>query len=224
MPIHKTKNEKFFKKWSPQMAYVLGFFAADGSMYKTKRGTNFIEFQITDGDLLKEIKNALGSNHKITKVIRNKNQKPIYRIQIGSKEIFRDLLRFGLTPAKSKILRMPLVPAKYFADFLRGYFDGDGCVHLGKYWRKDRNKWIWQLVVTFTSGSLMFLKELWSILRPHVRGGRIGNKNGGFELVFSRRDALALFNLMYNNSAASIFLKRKYDIFKKAFKVLNMRP
>ena len=56
MPIFKTKNENFFKAWSPDMAYVLGFFAADGSMYRTNRGTYFIEFQITDKDLLLKIR------------------------------------------------------------------------------------------------------------------------------------------------------------------------
>ncbi|PIP28260.1 MAG: hypothetical protein COX29_02045 [Candidatus Moranbacteria bacterium CG23_combo_of_CG06-09_8_20_14_all_35_22] len=66
MPIHKTKNENFFKKWSPEMAYVLGFFAADGCMIKNNRGAYFIEFQITDKDILLKIKKLLGSNHKIT--------------------------------------------------------------------------------------------------------------------------------------------------------------
>ena len=28
MPISKTLNQDFFKTWSPEMAYVLGFFAA----------------------------------------------------------------------------------------------------------------------------------------------------------------------------------------------------
>ncbi len=32
MPIYKTKNEAFFKKWTPEMAYVLGFFTADGTI------------------------------------------------------------------------------------------------------------------------------------------------------------------------------------------------
>jgi hypothetical protein len=52
MPIFKTKNENFFKNWTPEMAYVLGFFTADGSMIRNKRGAHFIEFQITDKNLL----------------------------------------------------------------------------------------------------------------------------------------------------------------------------
>jgi len=38
------------------MAYVLGFFTADGSMIRNKRGTCFIELEITDKELLEKIK------------------------------------------------------------------------------------------------------------------------------------------------------------------------
>lgn len=71
MPVYKTKNEDFFKVWSPSMAYVLGFFTADGSMYKTKRGTHFIDFQITDKELLEGIRDALSSNHNFSPMFLN---------------------------------------------------------------------------------------------------------------------------------------------------------
>jgi len=65
MPVHKNKNEDFFKKWTPEMAYVLGFFAADGNMTKNKRGAHFIEFQSTDKEILDKIKRTLNSNLNI---------------------------------------------------------------------------------------------------------------------------------------------------------------
>jgi len=37
------------------MAYVLGFFTADGSMIRNKRGTCFIELEITDKELLEKL-------------------------------------------------------------------------------------------------------------------------------------------------------------------------
>jgi len=71
------------------MAYVLGFFAADGSMVKNKRGAHFIDFHINDGELLDKIRLTLDSNHKISiQDGRNKNWKSCYRLQIGSKEIY----------------------------------------------------------------------------------------------------------------------------------------
>src|SRR3989344_4542443 len=128
MPVNKTLNQDFFKKWSSEMAYVLGFFAADGNMIKNKRGAHFIEFQITDRDILNQIKNLLGSNHKISIRDRNKKWKKSYRLQLGSKEIFNDLIKLGMVPRKSNILKFPKIPDVYLADFVRGYFDGDGHV------------------------------------------------------------------------------------------------
>ncbi len=204
------------------MAYVLGFFTADGSMYKTNRGTHFIEFQITDKNLLKEVRSILGSNHKISvRPIRNKNWKTSYRLQIGSKRMFADLTKHGLYQNKSNTIRLPKIPSRYFSHFLRGYFDGDGCVHLGRYWRKDRKKWKWQFSVNFTSGSKLFLRDLWEVLKKHVGGGRIGKKTRGYELVFGQHDSIALFRVMYNNVSERIFLKRKFKTFQNAFKVLH---
>ena len=104
------------------MAYILGFFCADGSMIKNKRGAHFIGFQITDKDLLFKIWKALNSNHKISiKKRRNTNQKTIYQLQIGSKEIYKDLLELGLKNRKSKRLNLPQIPEKYFPNFIRGF-------------------------------------------------------------------------------------------------------
>lgn len=66
MPIARKKDDNFFKKWSPEMAYVIGFFTADGCMIRNKRGAHFIEFQITDKDILIKIRKVLQSNHKIS--------------------------------------------------------------------------------------------------------------------------------------------------------------
>ena len=52
MPIYKTKDENFFKKWTSEMAYVLGFIAADGSLIKNKRGACFIEIQSIDKEII----------------------------------------------------------------------------------------------------------------------------------------------------------------------------
>ena len=48
MPVYKQVNHQFFHKWNPTMAYVLGYFAADGCMIKNKRGAHYIEFTSID--------------------------------------------------------------------------------------------------------------------------------------------------------------------------------
>ena len=138
MPVFKAKNENFFKVWTPEMAYVLGFFTADGNMIKNKRGAHFISIEITDKDILEEMKKAIGSNHKISIRKNQFPEKDSYRLQIGSKVMFNDLLKLGITPNKSKTIDLPEIPKNYFSDFLRGYFDGDGHVSTCRYQKNDR--------------------------------------------------------------------------------------
>ena len=223
MPIFKIKDEKFFKTWSSEMAYVLGFFTADGNMIKNKRGAHFISIEVTDKDILEKIKKVIGSNHKIGVRAREFPEKDAYRLQIGSKKIFNDLIKLGLTPNKSKIIDLPRVPDKYFSDFVRGYFDGDGNVSCGVYNRKDRKSKNYLFGSRFTSGSRIFLESLLKKLKENevAKGGFIYNKKRGIDLVFSTNDTKRLFKFMYRNTKNRLFLERKYDKFCKGLKFLE---
>ena len=207
------------------MAYVLGFFAADGSMIRNKRGAHFIEFTITDRIVLEIIQKAVGSTHKIKRRERNKGVwKTQYRLQIGSKKWFADLLRLGFTPNKSSTLQFPEMPKKYVGDFVRGYFDGDGCVYFKQHWLKGRSRKIWVFVTLFTCGNRSFLEVLHArLLKFCIKGGRISNKNRGYDLVFSRHDSLALYRLMYHTvEVSNMFLPRKREKLERAIKILKL--
>jgi hypothetical protein len=220
MPIYITKDENFFKKWSPEMAYILGFFCADGSMIRNKRGAHFIGFQIIDKDLLFDIRKTLNSNHKISvKKRRNTNQKTIYQLQIGSKEIYKDLMGLGLENRKSKRLSLPKIPVKYFSDFIRGYFDGDGNVIVCKYKRKARKNRINTILQSgFISGSRGFLEEIKNKLLELriVKGGTLYYSSNAWRLYFSISDSKKLYFYIYNKQSIKnrLFLKRKKIIFE----------
>lgn len=202
------------------MAYVLGFFTADGSMTKNKRGAHFIEFQITDRDLLFKIRKALGSNHKITARKRNEKWKVSYRLQIGSKEIFHDLIRLGITPNKSKTIGLPQTKSRYFAHFVRGYFDGDGDVWAGYGHKKDRKKPVAILQTRFTSGSRKFMLELKDSLAKKVglsvRPSILFYSNG-YRLIYSIKDSIKFYNFIYTNNS-DLYLLRKKKVFEKFIK------
>ena len=225
MSIAKTLNQDFFKTWTQEMAYVLGYFAADGSMLRNSRGAHFIEFTTTDRVLFTHIQKIVQSNHKIsTRQRKSVKWKTQYRLQIGSKEWFADLEVLGFTQNKSSSLRFPKVPKKFFGDFVRGYFDGDGCVHFKEYWSKERKKNIWVFVTLFTSGSRSFLDTLHvKLLEYGIKGGRIGTKESGHDLVLSRHDSLALYRLMYHTAEVSdLYLPRKRGKLEEAIKVLKL--
>jgi intein-encoded DNA endonuclease-like protein len=169
--MHKEFDKSFFKKWTRGMAYVLGFLFADGNIIKTKRKTYFISIYSSDEDLLGAMRECMRSNHKIS--LRKSLSGSVYRIQIGSKGLFNDLVKKGLTPNKSRRMRMPRIPKRYFGDFVRGYFDGDGNVWVG-FLNKKRENPTYVITTSFTCASKAFLQSLQAgLIKEGVRGGSV---------------------------------------------------
>ncbi len=215
--MHRAVNADFFKTWSPEMAYILGFFAADGYLTLNKRGAHFWNIQITDEHILIEIKKAIRSEHKISVRSRKGNEKIIYRLQIGNKEMCTDLEKLGFMPNKTKSLAVPHVPQKYFSHFVRGYFDGDGNVWFGLT-KKERKSPSLTLLTAFTSCSRRFLVLLLKKLRQQgIDGGSIyDSKNNYSRLQLGTRDSLKLYKLMYNREDSSeLLLVRKKVVFER---------
>lgn len=200
----------FFKKWSHEMAYVLGFFLADGTFDITKRGGYYFGFNIADKEILYDIRKILGSEHKISERPVKSNESQSYRLQIGSKEMCEDLLKLGVSPRKTFQLSVPALPRQFVFDFIRGYFDGDGNVWFG-YINKTRERPTFVMQITFTSGSAIYMQSLKNLLNEYgIKGGALyvpKDKNYA-RLTFSTTSAMALAEKMYCRDN-SLFLKRK---------------
>lgn len=199
------------------MAYVLGYFTADGYMFINSGGSYYIAFVSTDYDLISKVREMLYSRQKISsRKYKNRKGKIIYRLQIGSKKLFRDLLDFGLIPNKSKKIKLPKIPKSYFRHFVRGYFDGDGCVDFGFYRKRGKKKAT--LMTKFYSSNKTFLQDLWQILKRYaqVKGGSLYKRERKFDLSLSVRDSFRLYNFMYKGVKKNQFLERKYNEFQQA--------
>lgn len=204
------------------MAYVLGYLYADGSLEDASylRG-KYTRVSSTDKSTIIKIKRWLASKHTIVgERPTTKNGKVRHLLRIGNHKLYASLLRHGLYPNKSLSIQFPKIPTKYLHDFIRGYFDGDGCVHLKKSVKKVRPRILAKkLLIIFTSGSENFLKSLCDVLHTklklrncHVfRGGR------AFRLCYSTLDSILLFKFMYKNVTGQTLLKRKSNKFKKYF-------
>lgn len=217
VPVFKTKNEKFFKKWSPEMAYVLGFFTADGNLTINPRGSRYIEFTSCDRDLIEKMKNVLAANHKISIHKRTSKSRPYYRLQIGSKEIFNDLMELGMSVNKSKTVQFPDVPKKYLSHFVRGYFDGDGNVTISNYYRNDRKSHYGRTVLAgFVSGSRKFLVGLRNHLCQYASMGHgtLYFSSRGYRLFYSVNDSKKLHDFMYRYASKNLWLQRKKEKFE----------
>lgn len=219
--IQRTKaaiNVDFFKKWSKEMAYVLGYFAADGCMFVNPRGSHYFSFSSTDRELLEKVKRLLESKHKISiKKLQNKKWKTSFMLQVGSRQMYNDLRKLGFVPNKEFRLKLPKVPKRYMRHFVRGYFDGDGSIICGYFRRRDRaNKMTPYVSTCFACANLNFLKHLSETLSKNIgmRKGYIDTKDG--HLNYSKFDSFKLFRYMYKGVSERQYLKRKYTKFLEA--------
>lgn len=128
-------DDRYFETWSPNMAWMLGYIWADGSIYDTGERGGALKFGcVTDDDyLLFQIKDELESNHKIARNVPGPSGRHQSRLQITSTQLVKSLMSLhGLMPRKTYLdCPFPAVPPEHLPHFARGLLDGDGCVKDG---------------------------------------------------------------------------------------------
>jgi hypothetical protein len=118
----------FFKVWTPEMAYVLGLLYADGCVTTRagKSGYNEVNIELKDVDFLRIVAKTIDPKLRVHEYTRNDGRHSA-RLSIGIKAIVNDCVALGLRPRKSLDIEWPAtLPIEFEADFVRGYFDGDG--------------------------------------------------------------------------------------------------
>lgn len=210
-----SSNEKFFHLENEKSFYWAGFIAADGCLYKRKDGFKQLVMKLASKDKIhlenfkKDIEtNAVISLYKNLNSRRNENWADTdqYQLRIASHEIFDELKKFGITPQKTKIYDMPneILSHKLIKHFIRGYFDGDGCI-------SQSTNWSWSL-----RGTLSFLNKCKNILENNCNlNSKVTPKlNGGtWELRYTgRKMVVKIVDFLYKD--ATLYLNRKYEIAK----------
>lgn len=215
-----------------EKAYCLGLMYSDGNVVSSKKWNSKI-VSLTqserDKDILEQFKKLTKSESNICESVVNEGK--YYKITIHSKKMFNDLNKLGVVERKSLLLTFPdFLPKELVGHFIRGYFDGDGCIWEGeakKMMVKKENKpgeYRERIVhnVKFTvTGSVSFIKGLQKFLvencefnETKLNFRKAKNEDTHCTMEYSgRKNIEKLFNLMYNDS--HFFGKRKRDKFEK---------
>lgn len=214
-------NENFFNKWSHELAYFLGWMASDGNISgRTFRITS------TDIEHLKKLFSLFSYGWNVSMRKWNdtteKNNSPAGTIAIARKDIVDKMINFGITPNKSLTIKMPNVPTQYLRDFVRGVFEGDGCLTIKTKMRKKST--IYSPSIVFASGSREFLEGLGEAIERQT-GLKIYvsvDKRGTWRLDYSSTIATEIFfHYMYDGVPQNIILDRKYNKFLEYFILRN---
>ena len=120
-------DESFFSKENEIMAYVLGFIAADGSISKDSNRIK-IGLSTNDKEQLEMLKMLMHMDYPIKDYVSQDNYQ-ISELTWTCEQHKKDLAKYGVVPKKTYNFRFPVnLNKKYWPDFIRGYFDGDGCI------------------------------------------------------------------------------------------------
>jgi uncharacterized protein YdhG (YjbR/CyaY superfamily)/predicted HTH domain antitoxin len=208
-------NENYFSEIdSIDKAYWLGFMFADGYITQGKNGQFIFGLKLIDKEILELFKKYLQTEKPITSSISGgfSNGNTIYALEISCQQIFNDLSKHGCIEQKTFKLKFPNLKEEFISHFIRGYFDGDGTVHVG--YQKEKlhlysgfsgiKEFLEKLLI-----NLIFIKEDHTILFKDER-----KETDCYNLKFnSNFDSLQLYHYLYKN-CSDLFLKRKKEKFE----------
>lgn len=207
--VNKRKfniNDKYFDIQSSNMAYIMGFWAADGNVSKDENRLD-LELNFGDIEILEKIKDELNSERPI-KIYQCQNGYTKSKLLFWSAHIKQVFSEYGIVPNKtySSDFHAPYkLNKKFWIDYIRGFFDGDGCV-----------KKATSLTFELNSINRQFLADIQTFFKEYY------NINTEISIVHKRENQYTLYRLycygdnarsIYNHlySANSLYLKRKYD-------------
>jgi hypothetical protein len=208
--------KKVSTTWSPNLAYIVGLIATDGSLSKDGR---HISFTSKDAQLINTFKKCLGIKNKIGLKSSGFGGRKYPYIQFGDVNFYKWLLGIGLTPNKSRTLGELKIPNKYFFDFLRGHFDGDGCCY--GYW-DPRWHSSFMFYTTFISASEKHVVWLKDKIEELLNIKSILRKENGpmYGIRFAKKDSKTIFCSIYYKEKLP-HLSRKFKKFKKILEIEN---
>ena len=191
--------------WCDDLAYIVGLITADGSLSKDGR---HIDVTSKDSEIMSHVTAILKLKTKTSSKLGG-FKTYAYSLQFSDVALYDFLLAVGLTPAKSKIMRLLSVPDAQYAHFLRGYFDGDGTT----YSYTDPYFGSQKYYIAFASGSKAFLEwvQVTNKRLLSTQGGAINIATRAFQLVYGKSDAQVLYRAMYEHTSNFPKLTRKWE-------------
>ena len=189
---------------SEEKAYWLGFITADGGIVNSRLT---IQLSSIDRTHVEKLANQLDTNQPIfdrSCERKGKFHKVSY-LCVSSKLIVEDLKKYGLTPNKSTREIYYNCSEELQRHYLRGLFDGDGCI------RKIKYGW---LLAMCGSHDLIHSFRNHLVNSLGVTPQKLRKQKNLWYLYFARKaDVRTVLNYLYQDSTVS--LDRKFSLYEQ---------
>ena len=185
-----------------EKAYWLGFIAADGNVNSTHKRFS-MSLARKDRAHLERLRIVLNLPYQLMDYTTS-NGYEASRIYMTSKKLCSDLNHHGVPPRKSLILSPPIdVSNNLMYHWIRGYFDGDGSVHINK--------------KNYLKSHIAGTEEVCNFIARIIGFGyvRLSSKNLHHVRIYKQSEIKEFYHLLYDDS--TIFLERKRDKFIEGF-------
>lgn len=212
-------NDNYFKNQNENMAYILGFLAADGYI-AAKENLIKMELLSDDEEILEKIKEEVSSDRPLQKHLRKKTGHYTTSILVNSRTWKQDLEKYGIHNKKTFTLQPPIfLNPKYYIDYIRGYFDGDG----NFYFNRSSYSNVWSIVGT----SKIVIQWIQEVLINqygvrtafNTKKDLQGNNIYSVE-IYNRPMLNRIYNELYSTNS-TLFLKRKKEKFDTYIKFFH---
>lgn len=190
-------------------AYWLGFLYADGYVASN---SNIIELALNEADYNHVVlfQEAINNKNKLYyKTINNASgtKSHCWKLSFKDKQMKEDLIKHGCGPKKSHEIKLPSLTGYLMQHFIRGYFDGDGCILMSN-----------RYTINITSGCLNMLEQLKLYLENELgvtmKIYQDTRSTSTYRLCCNRQEeSLNILKYLYNNSTEKNRLARKYEKF-----------
>jgi hypothetical protein len=193
--------------WTADLAYVAGLFASDGCMINDGRHLTLVS---NDLEILENTKRILGSAANVGRQIGGFGTESL-QLQLGDVALYDFFLRAGIHPAKSLTIQSVDVPDKYYPDFFRGHFDGDGSV-IGYKDERWANSYMYYTSIVSASKPFLGWMQNANARLAGVTSGGMAFGTRVWTLRYAKHDSRRLFDFMYYGPGLPK-LTRKYRKF-----------
>lgn len=206
----KNKNKNYFNEQSHNMAWILGFLASDGSISSSNNGIK-LGLAKKDREILEKIKQEIEIENDINEYITTDGFE-VAELRWTCAEHKAALNEYGITPKKTFTIKPPIkLASKYWIDYIRGYFDGDGSVNLIN--NNGATSLRWQIC----GANKKFLQWIVDVLYNEYNIPKVSiqmqmRKNPLYYFQYSTKATKQIYEILYNNS---LCLERKKLYFDK---------